>query len=274
MNNITPQFPLLIGKITMTMEEFYDGVLNAENQGKYTIPQTLAHLIGKYPPTTSKLKVKEVQGGLSYEVLDVNVAVSEQDLKDAPQLEEIWRRVTEVKTINNPSELENSSIYKVKLLLKEGTFTDRILLSDPLKCNVKPISEEFFVEKDFYSLMAYSYACVFGAKTAPDDYQGFQDFYGKYIYGITLEHKQNKIGLVWLDYIMHPPKGHLELGVHASAAGSRFAAFNTWEEGDLLTLTVMADGFEDLVLETTLQAMEPTEETNQRYFSALEKSKA
>lgn len=264
-------YPILIGKMKMSSEEFYDGYLNEDNRGKYTIPKTLTRLIDKYPPTTSKLETVKTDSEITYNFLDVDVAVCASDLQDNANLAAIWDKVTNIITVNSADDLADTNLYKVKLLQADGTFSNRVLLDDSLNKNVKDISSEFSIEKDFYSLMSYSYACVFGSKTAAEDYTEFQDFYGKYVYGITLEHSKGKIGLVWLDYIMHPPKGHLELGVHASAAGSRFQEFNCWDKGDTLTITVMADGFTDLVITKSLEEMTPVEETNKLYAQALEK---
>ncbi len=88
-----------------------------------------------------------------------------------------------------------------------------------LEDNVKKLPVDFSIGKEFYAMKAYSYACVIKDSKDLNDYDEIQDCYGKYIYAITLEHSNGKIGLTWLDFIMHRPQGHLEMGICARNCG-------------------------------------------------------
>ncbi len=70
---------------------------------------------------------------------------------------------------------------------------------------------------------------------------------------------------------MHPPDGHLELGATSSLGGERFERFNTFKKGDELTITIMAEGFCDVVLKTTIQKAAATSWTNGWYKKAVKK---
>ena len=269
--NFSKENPILIGKIKLSYEEFYDGYINKENQNKYNVSKVFYGVIKKYPPTCKKIETIFSGGEVSYNLLDVDVAVIKQDLEKYSHIQKVWNRVSDVQELSTLVALQNSNIYKVLFVQENGTFSNRTLLDSSLEAKVKDITNEIYVGKQFYRFFTYTYATYIETKADVKTYTDFQEYYGKYIYAITLEHGNNFLGLTWLDFIMHEPDGHLELGANSSLGGKRFEAFNTFRKGDELKITIMAEGFKDVILKVDFKKNPSIAWTDMWYKKAVKK---
>ena len=263
--------PLLIGKIKMSYEEFYDGYKSIENQDKYNVSKVFYGVIEKYPPTCKKIETHFCGTEVSYNLLDVDVAVLKVDLENNSKIKKVWDNVVDVKEINTLHELQNSGVYKVLFVQADGTFSKRTLLDQSLEDKLKDVTQEIYIGKQFYKFFAYTYATYIETKANVKTYSEFQEYYGKYIYAITLEHGNHFLGLTWLDFIMHEPDGHLELGATSSLGGKRFEDFNTFKKGDELRVTIMAEGFKDVVLKVNFKKNPFISWANMWYGQAVKK---
>ena len=266
-----PQNPILVGKMKMSYEEFYDGYSNQDNQNKYDVSNVFYGVINKYPPTSKKIATNLESQKVSYTLLDVDVAIYKYDLENSIEAKKIWQRATNIKKINSFDELLVCDIYKVIFIQTDGKFSKRILLDHRLEDCLKDVSDELYIGKQFYKFISYTYACYIETKAKVKTYQEFQDYFGKDIYAITLEHGNQFLGLTWLDFIMHEPDGHLELGATSSLAGKRFEDFNTFEKGDELKITIIAEGFKDVVLKTNFKKSPATTWANMWYTKIVKK---
>ena len=239
---------ILIGKIKMSYEEFYDGYKTDANSGRYNVSSVFYGVIDKYPPTCRKIETLISDGEVSYNLLDVDVAIWSKDLQNSNMAQAVWDRVYHKNEITTLEELQNSGIYKVLFIKEDGSFSKRILIDERLENGLVDLNDEIYIGRQFYKFFSYTYATFIETKADIKSYSEFQEYYGKYIYAITLEHSGKCLGLTWLDFIMHRPDAHLELGATASLAGERFKEFNTFKKGDELKITIMADGYKDVVL--------------------------
>lgn len=242
--------PLLIGKIKLTYEEFYDGYISDENKGKYNVSPAFYGVVKDYPPTSRKIETVMLGDEVSYNLIDIDVAILKSDLDKSSSAKEVWGRVSNPKEITTLKELQKSNIYKVLFVKEDGTFSKRTLLCESLSQSFTDLNNEIYIGKEFYKFISYTYATFIETRAEVKTYDEFQEYYGKYIYGVTLEHNDKILGLTWLDFIMHRPDAHLELGATSSLGGERFKQFNSFHKGDELTITIMAEGFVDTVLKT------------------------
>lgn len=263
--------PILIGKIKMSYEEFYDGYSSEENQNKYNVSKVFYGVIKKYPPTCKKIETHFLGTEVSYSLLDVDVAILKKDLEKEGEIKEVWDRVYDVKEIATFGELQNSGVYKVLFVQEDGTFSKRILLDQSLEDRLKDVTEEIYIGRQFYKFFAYTYATFIETKADMNTYSEFQEYYGKDIYAITMEYGDKFLGLTWLDFIMHKPDAHLELGATSSLGGKRFKDFNTFKRGDDLKITIMAEGFKDVVLKVKLKKGPANSWANMWYKKAIKK---
>lgn len=263
--------PLIIGKLDMSLELFYDGFQNEKNKNRYTLCDVFTGVIKKYPPTNPKIHYTDIDGIVTYKLLEVDVAVFRKDLEESSLIQNKWEKVESVSEISSLDELLELDIYKIKILNKDGVFSERILLDERLENRLRDVSSEIYLGKEFYKFVSYTYAAYIETKADVNTYEEFQEYYGKNIYAVTLEINGQTLGLTWLDFIMHPPDAHLELGSTASLGGKRFEEFNTWNKGDEITITIMSTGFKDVVLKTTMKKPPATKWTNGWYNKALKK---
>ena len=265
------KFPIIIGKLNMSFEEFYDGFIDDSNMGKYNVSPVFKDVIKKYPPTNYRIEPIFFGDEVSYNLLNVDVAVEKKLLQNSEILNAIWQRVENQKEVNSIEELLQNNIYKVKVLNENGCFSPRILLDESLENNVKDINDEIYLGRQFYKFGFYTYATFIETKANIKTYEEFQGYYGKYVYAVTVEHNNKTLGLTWLDYIMHKPDAHLEFGITSSLGGKRFEEFNDFKKGDLLTITIMADGFKDVVLKLNIKKSPAHKWANMWYKKIVKK---
>lgn len=247
--NISKEEPILIGKLDMNLDIFYDGIyLN----NKYQLADIFKGIINKYPPTTNKIEYSNINNEIIYQIKDVDVLIYEKDLNIVTN--KIWNNVKDVIKVDNLEDLLKIDIYKVKILNKDGIFSKRILLDQVLEDRQKDLSNEIYLGKEFYRFVSYTYAAYIETKNETvKSYQEFQEYYGKYVYGMTVEVNNQLLGLTWLDYISHKPDAHLEFGITSNLSHYRFNKFNNWQKNDEIIITIMADGFKDIVLKSKLK---------------------
>ncbi len=68
----------------MSYEEFYDGYSTVENEEKYNVSKVFFGVIKKYPPTCKKIETVICGDEVSYNLLDVDVAVLKKIIMAIP----------------------------------------------------------------------------------------------------------------------------------------------------------------------------------------------
>lgn len=250
MNNI--KLPIMIGKLDMSMSMFYDGYENDTNKDNYILGKQFKGVIDKYPPTCEKIGFVNNDGEVSYSIKDVDVAV-DVNLLTNPEVASVWSKVKNTQLIETEEQLKIADIYKVKMLEENGHFGERMLLHCSHEQKQIDKSNEMYVGKEYFKFFLYTYAVFIETTADVKTYEEYQEYYGKYVYGLTLKHNDKFLGLTWLEFINHQPENHLEFGTAANLAGARYEEFNTWKKGDTLTITIIAQGHKDIVLTTTLK---------------------
>ncbi len=262
------KLPIMVGKLDMSLEMFYDGFDNETNKGKYTLAEVFKGVIDKYPPICDKITFTNNNHVVNYGLNNVDVVV-QKDLLSNETVSNIWKNVKDVKCIETEEELSKLNVYKVKILKEDGVFSERTLLHENHGADLIDLQPDFYMGKEFYKFFAYTYAAYIETKAEIKTYEEYKEYYSKYVYGMTMQHNDKTLGLTWLDFISHAPDAHLEFGSNSNLCGVRFKEFNTWEKGDTITFTIMAEGHKDIVLSVKAKAAPAIKWSDGWYHKAL-----
>lgn len=271
-------FPLLVGTTDMPCGEFYRALAPDVPPAAYALPRLWERTVEKYPPICPDLVLAGEPGARTYVVRNVAVAaptalVGEGTGSSAPARAR-WSGVRDVREVRSPGELAELACYKVKPLRADGTFGPRVLLHPDNARACASMAGRLSVTREFGRFIYYSYACFVepGPAEGVTTFEQFRRLYGGAVFAVELERPGAALGLMWPDWICHEPDNHLELGVLYRGAGERYAAFSGFSKGDPLVIRILARGFEDLELRTTL-GEEPPYEWSHDWFEKMLKKK-
>ncbi|EOL43396.1 hypothetical protein [Enterococcus caccae] len=254
------EFPrYLIGETTMTFFDFYQADCPELQESDYRLSEKFQQIIERFPHTNQQ-KIMVNESG-SYSIKKVPVYITMEDFIMAEANSKIYPQFSKKKTLIqsltpiNDDEIASIASYKRKRLFLDGTYSSRILLKSGQEKKVQPIQEKLEYVNEMYYFAHYSYAAMiqFLPEYEITTYDQFHESYGKFVYSFTITKNGQTIPLLWPDYLYHKPENHLEFGLLANTTESRYQLFNQWEKDELVTVEILAEGFEDVQFETYLK---------------------
>ncbi|MGY3778763.1 hypothetical protein [Isobaculum melis] len=255
-DKVLPKY--LIGECDMTLPQFYQAACPQLTATDYVLSDGYQQIIRRFPHTNQVRLTLGTDAIYIIKAVPIYIEVKDyvQALIHPERFSEMSLEVAKIKNLKPimQEEIIQLNTYKRKQLLLNGQYSERTLLDVTHSNNVQTIQNQLVYERELYDFAHYQYAGMIGflPEYAIHTYEQFHEAYGQYIYSATLTKSGETIPLVWPDYLYHRPENHLEFGVLAEST-PRYQSFEYWQENDSVTVTILADGFEDVSFETKLK---------------------
>lgn len=243
-----------IATVPMSFYTFYQADCPNLVKEDYYLSENFQKIIERFPHTNTKAVVFD---GTTYQFTHIPVAIDTytylQAIINPDQSTDFLSEIAKMEEMT--PFVEGQYFGKRKELLLNGQYTKRKEWLQAEEGEEKRIQAKLAYVNEMYSFGQYSYAAMveFLPEYGITTYEQFHEAYGQSIYSVTLTKNNQTIPLLWPDYLYHKPENHLEFGVLANDPNTRYTSFNQWKEGDIATLEILADGFEDVHFQTSLK---------------------
>ncbi|CAK9885707.1 MAG: hypothetical protein XXXJIFNMEKO3_02114 [Candidatus Erwinia impunctatus] len=242
----------------MMLVEFYQQEIPQPGAAAYTLSPAHQEIVKRFPHTNTRLQLDEQS---QYRFSDIPVCIATADLLQAVKNEgehsAFFQRLAGFSSLLalTETELVSDAAYKRKRLHLNGEYGVRECLHPSHQQNAKCVDGQLVISRELYYFAHYIYAAVieFEPQYGIDSYDKFHQAFGKFIYSVTLTKGDSTLPLLWPDYLYHQPENHLEFGIPLIEDDPRYLLMQSWQEGDEITIRILAEGFQDLVLSSRLK---------------------
>lgn len=248
------------GTADLPLYQYYQGISPQLSEKDYCVLPHFEKAIGRFPATSPRLQAYSTPNGTSYYIKNVMVVAQPADilaamLASTPSARQTlylqqWQALQGVQPVADDTALAGFGTRYLPLLASgcfgQEVFTQAYYALPSLKGKAD-------AGKSFYYFATYLYAMYVDFNIGAHDYATFHEKYGRHLYSVQISLNGTTSGLVWTDYIYHPPEHHVELGFGDAVQSGRFAGFGAWQPGDTLTLRLVADTYQDVVLSVPLK---------------------
>jgi hypothetical protein len=243
----------LIGTSTLNLFEYYQAECPQLQKNDYQLTEQFQQIINRFPHTNQQV---QFDGKGSYRIKEVPICITTKDYLLALLMPEHYPDFNEQLTkLSRLQFLKMTTDCQRKRLYLDGTFGSRALIEGVQEAPVQAIQKKLTFGEEYYYFGFYTYAGTiqFLPEYQIETYEQFHEAYGKYIYSVTLKKGNQVVPLLCPDYLYHQPENHLEFGLLADTEAQRYAPFQQWKAGEEIAVEILAEGFEDVVLTTTMK---------------------
>lgn len=248
-----------IANVPMSFFAYYQADCPIFSENDYTLSDNFKRIIERFPHTNQE----QIEfDGTTYHFKHIPIIIHIHTYIQAQLFPDDYKKCyAEIKKMEQiyplNEKIASESADKRKELFLDGHYGKRTKRSEINGENNgdKQIQKKLTYVNEMYAFSHYSYAAMieFLPEYQITSYDQFHAAYGHAIYSVTIEKNNQKIPLLWPDYLYHKPENHLEFGILAGNVGTRYNEFNHWSKGDIVTVEIVAEGFEDVVFKSILK---------------------
>ena len=259
----TPLPDCWLGEATIAAPQYYHADCPQLKHTDYLLSEPFKQILQRFPHTNTTM-VHFGEDGI-YQFQDIPMYITTTDyLLGLLQPDEYPMLAAQLKAFSTLSPVflgaqdePLSPSPKRKRLFTDGTYGKREWVAGLPRKEAQPIQNQLAYVQQMYYFMHYRYAAMieFLPEYNIRSYEAFHEAYGKYVYSFTIRTGEQTVPLLWPDYLYHRPENHLEFGVLAHQESPRYRLFDNWQEGQEVTVEILAEGFEDVRFTTTLKKM-------------------